>query len=56
MANEQKDIVERLVDLHRQAVSENSHHYVGKCCEDAIAEIMFLRTKIKQIRLLAELK
>lgn len=37
------DIVERLVDLHKQATVER---YVGKCVSDAIAEILRLRTAV----------
>lgn len=44
------DILVRLVDLHEQATQEKSHHYVGKVCLGAIAEIRDLRQKISQIK------
>jgi hypothetical protein len=56
MAGEPPDIVDRLMDLHKQAVVERSHHNVGKCCEDAIKEIVVLRGKLKQIKTLAASK
>jgi hypothetical protein len=37
------DIVDRLIDLHKQATVERSHFYVGKCVKDAIKEITRLR-------------
>jgi hypothetical protein len=40
------DIVKRLMDLHRQAVEDNSHYYVGECVRDAIAEIRELRKEV----------
>lgn len=33
------DILEDLVDLHKQATTERSHFYVASCCARAIAEI-----------------
>lgn len=44
------DIVERLVDLHKQATEERSHFYTGKCICDAIAEITRLREALEDIR------
>lgn len=40
---EEFDILDRLVDLLKQATVERSHYYVGKCCRDAIEEIQRLR-------------
>jgi hypothetical protein len=41
-------IIEKLKDLHKQATTENSHFYVAKCCEEAIAEILRLQVAIKK--------
>jgi hypothetical protein len=38
-----KDILDRLVDLHRQATTERSHYYTGCVVTDAANEIMRLR-------------
>ena len=43
------DILERLIDLHKQATTERSHYYVGKCCKDAISEIRRLRAGLSLI-------
>ena len=43
------DILERLVDLHKQATEERSHFYVGKCIRDAIYEIAQLRMRLKAL-------
>lgn len=43
------DILDRLRDLHKQATTENSHFYVAKCSEDAIAEIDRLRALVKAL-------
>jgi hypothetical protein len=40
------DIVERLRDLHKQATSERSHYYVGRCATDAADEIERLRASV----------
>ena len=40
------DILERLVDLHKQATEERSHHYAGQCIRDAMQEIAQLRLKV----------
>lgn len=40
------DILERLVDLHKQATTERSHYYVARCCLDAINEIKRLRYQV----------
>lgn len=37
------DIVERLVDLHKQATVERSHYYVGATVKAASIEILQLR-------------
>ena len=39
------DIINRLIDLHRQATEEKSHFYVASCVKDAILEINCLRNK-----------
>lgn len=39
------DILEDLIDLHKQATTERSHYYVAKTAERAIAEINLLRTR-----------
>jgi hypothetical protein len=38
-----------LVDLHKQATTERSHHYVAECCERAIHEIDRLRATLGAI-------
>lgn len=43
------DIVEKLVDLHKQATTERSHYYVASCCREAINEIIKLREKIRAL-------
>jgi hypothetical protein len=40
---ENADILIKLVDLHRQATSENSHFYTAGCIKQAVAEIASLR-------------
>lgn len=37
------DIIDKLIDLKKQATTERSHHYVASCVEEAIAEIKRLR-------------
>lgn len=37
------DILDKLEDLHKQATTERSHHYVASCVKEAIAEIKRLR-------------
>lgn len=39
----EKDILEELVDLHKQATTEKSHYYVVSCCKKATIEILQLR-------------
>ena len=41
------DILEKLVDLHKQATTENSHFYVASVCKEAMEEIAALRLKLK---------
>lgn len=41
-----EDILDRLVDLHKQATTERSHYYVASCCVSAIWEIKRLRAEI----------
>ncbi len=45
------DILDRLVDLQKQATEERSHYYVRQCAADAIAEIKRLRGDIAELRL-----
>ena len=40
------DILEKLIDLHKQATVERSHFYVGACCREAIGEIERLRAAL----------
>ena len=37
------DIIEKLIDLHKQATTERSHYYVANTVNDAIKEIEGLR-------------
>ena len=37
------DIIEKLLDLQRQATLERSHYYVAACITEAIQEIIELR-------------
>lgn len=37
------DIIDKLIDLHKQATEERSHYYVAQTCRDAINEITRLR-------------
>lgn len=41
------DIIDKLIDLHKQATTERSHYYVASCCKEAIEEITRLRTIIE---------
>ena len=38
-----KDILEKLIDLHKQATTERSHYYVANTVNEAIKEIKGLR-------------
>lgn len=49
-----QDIIDKLVDLHRQAVVERSHYYVGSVVEAAVTEITMLRSKLNQIKAVVE--
>jgi len=40
------NIVEKMLDLHKQATTEKSHYYVAKALEEAIIEINRLRGKV----------
>lgn len=44
----EKDIVERLQDLYRQAVTEKSHFYAAAVVLDAMIEIKALRWLVAQ--------
>jgi hypothetical protein len=43
------NILEKLIDLHQQALTERSHYYVANTCLDAIKEIMRLQENIKRL-------
>jgi len=45
---ENADILIKLVDLHRQATTENSHFYTAGCIKKAIGEISELRRDIHE--------
>lgn len=49
LAPKEPDILERLVDLHKQATIDRSHNYVGLIVLDAAAEIRILRTALSQV-------
>jgi hypothetical protein len=40
------DLLVRLRDLHKQAIVERSHYYVGRCVSDAFNEITALRNRL----------
>lgn len=46
--NVERDILEKLADLHEQATKERSHFYVHKIVGEAIKEISKLRTRIRR--------
>lgn len=46
MSNIPTDLVARLEDLHKQAITERSHFYVASCCVEAIIEITRLRQEV----------
>ncbi len=48
MFREEVDILVRLVDLHKQATTENSHYYVADCLTAAICEITKLRLNLAE--------
>lgn len=43
------DILDALVDLHKQATTERSHYYVAKIAQDAIVEIGMLRARVLEL-------
>lgn len=44
MKAEERDILEALADLHKQATVDRSHYYTGSVIKQAIAEIERLRS------------
>jgi hypothetical protein len=40
------DILDKLLDLKKQATTERSHYYVANVVDEAIAEILKLRLRI----------
>ena len=46
---DQKEILDRLADLHKQATTDRSHHYTGKCVKDAIQCIHELRSTVRSL-------
>lgn len=42
-------IIEKLLDLHKQATTERSHYYVASVVVEAIAEIERLRHRCKEL-------
>ncbi len=40
------DIIEKLLDLQKQATLEKSHYYVAACITEAIQEIVALRKQL----------
>ena len=38
-----QDVVEKLLDLQKQATVQRSHFYVANCCTEAIQEIVAMR-------------
>ena len=45
------DIVEKLVDLHKQATEEKSHYYVAAICQESIIAILSLRLELSKLQL-----
>ncbi len=43
------DIVEKLMNLHKQATTENSHYYVANTVMEAVQEIHKLRSALVTI-------
>jgi len=41
------DIIDKLLDLQKQATMEQSHYYVASCITEAIQEILILRNQVK---------
>lgn len=48
------DIIDLLKDLHKQAISEKSHFYVGKVIKQAIEEIESLREREEKLLTLSK--
>lgn len=46
------DILDRLADLHHQAVENRSHYYTANCISDAIDEIKTLRRWRQAVKVL----
>lgn len=44
------DIITRLIDLKKQAVTEHAHYYIESCVGDAIEEILSLRSQLIDCR------
>lgn len=44
------DILDKLLDLHKQATTERSHYYVASCVREAIEEIIFLRLENDRLK------
>ena len=40
------DVVDKLIDLHKQATTERSHYYVASVVKEAMQEIITLRLKV----------
>ena len=49
------DIIEKLLDLQKQATLERSHFYVASCITEAIQEIVRLRIENEKANSLREL-
>lgn len=49
--NAKADLLDRMVDLHKQATTERSHHYVASILQEAIEEIARLRLSEADLRL-----
>lgn len=43
------DIIEKLLDLYKQATQERTHYYTATCISEAIAEIEQLRTALTSV-------
>jgi len=44
--NQEKDILEKIADAHRQATEEHSHFYMGRILRECAEEIMRLRESL----------
>ena len=45
------DIVNKMLDLHKQATTEKSHYYVASVLKEALEEILRLRQSEAELRL-----